>query len=141
MKYLFLFLLLIVPYVQAVAVMPVELDMCRSNKVYVENNLDETAEYVVYNNEERVFSFSLEPGKRRGVYITKKGDASIEELSPESPDVINSIDINVKSCKKDYLTTAIKAAFVGVIIALFAGFGIFYFIARKKKKGKRANRA
>jgi len=101
MKYLFLFLLfLLVPSAGAVAVMPSEIDLCRNNKVYVENNLDSAAEYIVYNNEERVFSFSLEPGKRRGVYITKEGDASIEELSPESMDVINSIDIGVKGCGK-----------------------------------------
>lgn len=102
MKFLILFLLLIliVPSAGAVAVMPSEIDLCRNNKVYVENNLMETAEYIVYNNEEKVFSFSLEPGKRRGVYITKDGDASIEEISPGSTDVINSVDIEVKGCGK-----------------------------------------
>ncbi|MFA5887230.1 MAG: hypothetical protein WC852_00780 [Candidatus Nanoarchaeia archaeon] len=134
MKYVFLFLLfLLVPYVSAVAVMPSQIDLCRNNKVYVENNLMETAEYIVYNNEERVFSFSLEPGKRRGLYITKEGDASIEEISPESTDVINSIDIGVKGCGKNYLTKTIKAAFVGLAFALFAGFGIFYWIAKKRR--------
>lgn len=138
MKYFLLFLLLIMamPFVEAVAVMPIEINLCRNNKVYVENNLDETAEYVVYNNGERVFSFSLEPGKRRGVYITKEGDASIEELSPESLDVINSIDINVKGCGNKFLTTAIKVAFIILIVVIFLGFGIFYFVARKKKNGK-----
>jgi hypothetical protein len=108
MKYIFLFLLiLLVPPVSAVAVMPSEIDLCRNNKVYVENNLDETAEYVVYNNEERVFSFSLEPGRRRGVYITKEGDASIEEISPESTDVINSVDIEVNGCEKNKKAAAL----------------------------------
>lgn len=135
MKFFILFLLLM-PCVSAVAVMPVELDLCRSNKVYVENNLDEPAEYIVYNNEERVFSFSLEPGKRRGVYITKEGDASIEEISTDTQDVINSVDIEVKGCGKNYLTTAVKAALIGLVVALFAGFAIFYFITRKKKLKK-----
>lgn len=86
------------PCVNAVAVMPSEI--CSEGKVYVENNLVETADYIVYNNDERVFSFSLEPGKRRGVYITEKGGASIEEISPESTDLINAVGINVKDCKK-----------------------------------------
>ncbi len=108
MKYIFLFLLiLLMPSVSAVAVMPSQIDLCRNNKVYVENNLMETAEYVVYNNEERVFSFSFEPGKRRGVYITKEGDASIEEISPESTDVINSVDIEVNGCEKNKKATAL----------------------------------
>lgn len=134
MKYIFIFLLfLLVPSTEAVAVMPSEIDLCRNNKVYVENNLMEIAEYIVYNNDERVFSFSLEPGKRRGVYITEEGDASIEEISPESLDVINSIDIGVKGCGKNYLTDAVKAALIGLVIFLFSGFAIFYFITRKKK--------
>ncbi|MDD4877966.1 MAG: hypothetical protein PHO02_02930 [Candidatus Nanoarchaeia archaeon] len=128
------------PFAEAVAVMPSQIDLCRNNKVYVENNLDETAEYVVYNNEERVFSFFLEPGKRRGVYITKEGDASIEEISPESTDVINSVDIEVRGCGNNFLTTAIKAVLIGLVATLFAGFAVFYFIARKKN-GKRTTRA
>lgn len=137
MKYIFLFLLiLLVPSVSAVAVMPSEIDLCGNNKVYVENNLMETAEYIVYNNEERVFSFPLEPGKRRGVYITKEGDASIEEISPGSTDVINSVNIDVKGCGNNLLTTAIKAALIGLVVALFTGFGVFYFITRKKKQCK-----
>ncbi|MDI6737390.1 MAG: hypothetical protein QME12_02630 [Nanoarchaeota archaeon] len=103
----FLLLLLAVPFAEAVAVMPSEIDLCRNNKVYVENNLNETAEYVVYNNDERVFSFSLEPGKRRGVYITKEGYASIEEISPESTDVINSVDIDVNGCEKNKKAAAL----------------------------------
>ncbi|MBU2639062.1 MAG: hypothetical protein KJ955_08880 [Nanoarchaeota archaeon] len=133
MKYFFLFLLfLLVPSAGAVAVMPIELDLCKSNKVYVENNLEETAQYIVYNNEERVFSFYLEPGKRRGVYITKKGDASIEETVPESMDVINSVEISVKPCGKDYLSKAVKAAFIGLAFTLVLGIILFYWIANRK---------
>lgn len=106
MKLIFLFLLLLLPAASAISVMPSELDMCRSNKVYVENNLPETAQYDVYNNEELVFSFSLEPGKRRGVYITEEGSASIEERVPESQDVINSVEIDVKGCGKKGKATA-----------------------------------
>ena len=93
------------PCVNAVAVMPSEI--CSEGKVYVENNLVETADYIVYNNDERVFSFSLEPGKRRGVYITEKGGASIEEISPESTDVINSVDIDVNGCEKNKKAAAL----------------------------------
>lgn len=132
--FVFLFLILIADNANAVAVMPSSLDLCKSNKVYVENNLDGIAEYVVYNNEERVFSFSLEPGKRRGVYITGKGGASIEEIAPDTENVINSVDIEVKDCGKKFLTKAIKAAFVALASVVLLGSVIFYFATRKKKR-------
>lgn len=138
--FLFLFLVLLVQKANAVAVVPSYLDLCRSNKVYIENNLEGTAEYVVYNNEERVFSFFLEPGKRRGVYITKKGSASIEEIVPDTEDMINSVEIMVNGCGNRFLTNAVKAAFIGLVVVLFAGFGLFYWVA-KRKNGKRTNRA
>ncbi len=118
--FLFLLLILVLPNVNAVAVMPSEIDLCRGNKVYVENNLDEAAQYTVYNNKERVFSFYLEPEQRRGVYITKKGDASIEEISLESMDVVNSIEIEVRDCGKNK-----KAAMLWLLLGIPALFLIF----------------